>query len=248
MADAISYRETVEVLVRLQRELPRLVLVGGQALNYWAQRYRDRADDLRDVLTSKDIDFQGTTATVAACARLLNGKPFLSEIDHGVVNAGKVEYRDASGNDRQIDFLVGVFGLDAADVASTAVPVPLASDGEVRIMHPLLCMQSRVHNVVGLPGQYDNQFGRAQAAASIAVLREFVVEMLSIGTPAVVRQALDIYEATFDFSTKQVARTLFRVKGIDTFAAVRSDLKALPEKFRRIRYPQMAESLRKLRE
>jgi hypothetical protein len=52
-----------------------IVLVGGQALNFWADLYLPRVEELaRDQpYTSKDIDFCGPRHAVVECARRLGG-------------------------------------------------------------------------------------------------------------------------------------------------------------------------------
>ncbi len=41
-------------------------------------------------------------------------------------------------------------------------------------MHPVLCMESRAHNVAGLPGSYDTEQGREAAPVSILFAHEFL--------------------------------------------------------------------------
>jgi hypothetical protein len=54
------------VLQQLEPARDNIVLIGGQALNLWAERYSDRAADLAAAapFTSKDIDFCGTAQDV----------------------------------------------------------------------------------------------------------------------------------------------------------------------------------------
>lgn len=52
------------------------ILIGGQAVNYWATRYLEQEPSLKTWLpfTSKDIDFQGNLNDVHRTASLL-GRP-----------------------------------------------------------------------------------------------------------------------------------------------------------------------------
>ena len=52
------------------------ILIGGQAVNYWATRYLEREPDLKSwqPFTSKDIDFQGNLDDVLRTASVL-GRP-----------------------------------------------------------------------------------------------------------------------------------------------------------------------------
>lgn len=53
------------------------LLVGGQAVNYWAERYLSHEPELEKLrpFTSEDIDFRGTREDVARIARQLNLTP-----------------------------------------------------------------------------------------------------------------------------------------------------------------------------
>src|SRR5579859_6895211 len=46
------------------------------------------------------------------------------------------------------------------------------------LMPPVLCMESRVHNVVGLSSEYDTEQGRKQLRVSILFAREFLLDVL----------------------------------------------------------------------
>lgn len=49
------------------------ILIGGQAVNYWAERYREREPQLKALgpFTSADIDFKGTAEDVRRIAAQL---------------------------------------------------------------------------------------------------------------------------------------------------------------------------------
>jgi hypothetical protein len=135
----------------LRSELPSLVVVGGQALNVWAARYRERIfDDRQTPPTSKDVDLQGSAEVAIRCAGLVNGTiHFRKEFRSAPAFIAWVEYTTLSGIDTRLDFLANPYGLTANEVAGTAVSV-----GDLRIMHPLQCMKSRVFNVVEIPKMY----------------------------------------------------------------------------------------------
>jgi hypothetical protein len=64
-----TYREIAECLARIGGE--ELVLVGGQAVGFWVDRYFDLIPELAvgAPYASKDIDVRGDRRTVEACAR-----------------------------------------------------------------------------------------------------------------------------------------------------------------------------------
>src|SRR5689334_23918116 len=63
----LSYGDVETVLRLAEQEPPGLTLIGGQALNFWAERYLDRSPALQALLrvrpfTSGDLDFIGPLA------------------------------------------------------------------------------------------------------------------------------------------------------------------------------------------
>lgn len=59
-----------------------LILVGGQAANFWANHYLERAPELNSLFpfTSRDIDFFGVNRDVKRFGKALGLKPHLSTI------------------------------------------------------------------------------------------------------------------------------------------------------------------------
>jgi hypothetical protein len=184
-ARPLSYRDTARVLAKLGDDLP-LVLVGGQAVNFWAEHYRSRAGDLaREPYTSVDIDFRGDRQVVLACAARLHGRALLPEPFSPPPSSGIVLFRDEDGFEHTIDFLVTVHGLDDG-VHRRSVPVEVldeqgsATGVRFRVMQPVDCLVSRVHNVIELPG-YDTAHGLAQARAAVVCAREFIRDVADSG-------------------------------------------------------------------
>jgi hypothetical protein len=245
----LPFSEAIELLAKLT-DLG-VVLVGGQAVSYWADRYREQ-DGLLAAgwpYASKDVDVQGGRHVVEVCAQRIGGKALMPTMDHATPMSGVVVFVDHEGYERKVDFLPHVYGLHADEVRRTAIPAQLlGEDGgllgvDLRIMHPVLCMESRVHNVVGLPGQYDNEHGRAQLTASIRSAQCFVVELLELGEE---RNARKLCERIFRFCGHQRARRLFREKGVDPFDAVPDDQRFHPD-FTATRRPQMVKHLSRVR-
>ncbi|MHB8878784.1 MAG: hypothetical protein ACYC8T_34215 [Myxococcaceae bacterium] len=62
-----------------------IVLVGGQAVNFWADYYAKTDPVLagRQPFTSKDIDFRGNQKAVESCAERLGRRALVARIDTG---------------------------------------------------------------------------------------------------------------------------------------------------------------------
>ena len=74
IAPPLTYEKTTRVLARLAGA-GEFVLVGGQAVNFWAGMYEHVTPELADngPYTSKDIDFAGSKEVVKECAVRLGG-------------------------------------------------------------------------------------------------------------------------------------------------------------------------------
>lgn len=250
-----SLRDIIWVLLRLEtRARPpivdsSLILIGGQALNYWCDRYRAGHPDLNQhgPFASKDIDFQASRALIPWCSEQVGGEYTLAVSgDKSSLMNGVVNIRVAGGKKLRLDFMQCAYGLSAEEVEKASAPVVLHSEGisfGIRVMHPLHCMKSRVKNVMGLPDQYANAHGLSQLRASILCLRLFIEE----GGAQDERFGTALNEKVFKFALHDLeANKLLQVHGIDVFEAA-SKADCFSEKYRTIRYPQMVAELAKKR-
>lgn len=134
---------------------------------------------------------------------------------------------------------------------ATALPVEILDDAgsstgvTFYVMHPVLCMESRVHNVVGLGGHYDTERGHKQLRASILFAREFMRDVLNgrIEAEAPVRAVMKLNERIFRFCMRdRHAKEVYRSRDVDPAAAI-VDNARFPAAFRDKRLPQMREQL-----
>lgn len=241
------------------REPPGLTLIGGQALNYWAERYYDRSPTLQALararpFTSGDLDFVGPLAPrPAAAARdvidvageLAVGERLANAVRGRFEKAGlygpratlaTITYRDEQdppgAEPRVVHFLGDMIGVTPVEVARTSVPI----GGYLHVMNAVLCMESRLSNVL-LSASYQNTKGRHQARVSIPCAREFVLELIEQDHT---EMALDFNERIFEFAKKRAAGCAR--EGFRPFDAVVVDDR-LPERFRTIRYPRMVDDM-----
>lgn len=260
-APPLSARDVLALLARLGDVAEQVVLVGGQAVNVWSEFYvaQGRADELIPdaPFVSKDIDFCASRATVqVVAARLPTGRAKFANLDEATPQVGLVQFIDEAGQQRQIDFLGAPFGMETKAITDASVPLDvLDAQGcptghRFRVMHPVDCMESRVHNVVGLAHAYDSLHGRKQLRASIVCAREALKDILDM--PATesfnpVRAALDLNERIFDLCLRdRHGRVVHARTGIDPFDAVLADPR-LGEGFTTTRFPQVCARLATLR-
>jgi hypothetical protein len=232
MAEPLGIAGTLEVLARLGALADEIVLIGGQALNFWAEHYKDRPAlrALQGGIASKDIDFCGTQQHVQRCALALEGRAQYQTVDARSRCVGIVHYVDAQRDERAIDILSTPYGLQGERLWEHSVPATLtARDGRsarVRVMHRLHCLISRAANVADLPA-YQSERGVRQLLAAIVCMHIYLEDQLDRGeVKAATRQS----EALFTFCLKSsYAHTLRTRDGIEAFDAMVGDHERLPE-------------------
>ena len=238
----LAFADTLEILKQLADQ--RVVLVGGQALNYWCDLYSARVPELAAVrpFTSKDVDFHGKADAARALARRIGGHARIPKFDDATPNSGVVTFKDTAGWERLVDFLKFVGGIsDDEKLYRAGIPVPVAEGVEIRVMNPIFCLESRAYNVIHLPESYDNEHGLKQLRLSVMCAREFIRDAVDK------RRALDLNERVFDFCRSRLGVEVFVKKNVDAFAAVEPNHPLVPETFRARRYPQMRTILNAIR-
>lgn len=230
-------------------EYRRIILVGGQAVAFWAVFFELTTPTAeREIFTSKDIDFEGAARSARKAGELLDGDVRIPTIDDHTPNTGLVIFEDSDGELREADFISAPYGLDGRDVRDSAVklsvPNPGGSDVPVWVMHPERCMESRIYNVVGL--RQSGRIAMDQLRRSVVCAREFSRFLLEDqGAPEAerVRAVLRLNERIYRKCLRDSAfRQVVEDYELDPFGAVLVDDR-LPERFREKRYPQMVEQL-----
>lgn len=228
----------------------RLVLIGGQAVAFWAE-YLSKPGNPLPVVATKDIDFEGTRTSAQRAGRLLGADVKIPRASDRTPLTGVVTFIDSDGRERELDFIESPRGLSAKDVRDTAVQVAVPDPAGTRdikfwVMHPERSMESRVHNVVEL--RRTAPISMDQLRASIETAREWSREILgddSLGPRVRQRAVLSLNERVFrKCRSDRSFRSLYRRHGIDPFDAVLLDDR-LPGRFRETRYPQMVAALEK---
>lgn len=207
-------QEVIEEIIRQASPGGRAFLVGGQALNFWAERYAERAPELRNYgpYSTKDVDFFGTAQAARKLAGLLGGKVRVPSGDDHSPQSAVVEAK-VLGHDVSIDFLWNIKGppSDQLERQMVAVNYPIHVSGgalshvPISVMHPLHCLQSRAANVIDL-GRRD-AVSRRQLDAAPIVLREYISEALGpqqAPDPKRARVALSVMNSLAHYLTSDI--------------------------------------------
>lgn len=181
-------------------------IVGGQALNLWAERY-SYIDQLQAYgpYTSKDIDYFGQRKAAEKLAEALGGSVAIPDADDYTPQTAIV-HANIDDIPIEIDFLWHVKGVDDVKLKKQAVQIQMevrlpngTAELHVPIMHPFHCMQSRLANVVELGRRTDLALN--QLEASPIVLREFLLEQLSNGHS---KHVTGVLQALYDYLAKDI--------------------------------------------
>ena len=254
MADAspshlLGFVDVEKVLGRLGEVSKTIVLIGGQAIAFWAHFFQltDRP------LTSKDIDFCGDEDAARLCAVRLNGHARIPTVDDVTPNSAIVDFIDDEGVIRHIDFLDQPHGLNTRAVHDLAQEFVVhdsngADVGTFLVMHPLHCVISRASNTAFLPG-YDTAHALEQLRVSVAILRSFLERVVLAATEPRQRDALKLVHRLYRFSHNNPAALEVNAKHhVDVFQAAPAGGFGLPEKYAHLDYPQMIQRLSARRE
>lgn len=152
-----------------------MILVGGQALAFWAAYYRVPAPP---TAVTKDVDFLGTRADVERLARGLGAKPTFRRQRDLTMLAGQIEKELPGGGYVNIDVLSSVFGNVSTNSIAKRSIISESPVGKFRIMHPLDVLQGRLENTYALAEKQD-EHGIAQLQLAIAMVREFLGDIVS---------------------------------------------------------------------
>lgn len=147
-----------------------MILVGGQALAFWAAYYRTPAPA---IAITKDVDLLGTKVDVERLARGLDAKAVFPHKIATTILVGQV-LKDLPGGDYvNIDVMFRVYGNIATEAIASRAVLAENPAGRFRVMHPIDVLQGRLENVYGLSTKQD-EHGVAQLRLAIDIVRTFV--------------------------------------------------------------------------
>lgn len=164
----LSYRQVLEIVAG--KPVDELILVGGQAINAWAEALgiaSESAEGLYGVALSDDIDFLGLAPAAIRLAKAIGGRVKVAAMDSHTPNAAVVTF-DLDGETNTIDVLHSLQGFSEGDLAEVrawaATPeMPQALESKLRVMHPWHCLQSQLENVYGVLNRRENPDGERNA-------------------------------------------------------------------------------------
>ena len=151
-------------------------MIGGQAVNYWAERYLGDEPELKAYLpfTSGDIDYQGNREDVRHIAGQLEREAIFPDKVSMTSLAGTIPFR-IGGQPSNIEVVRQIPGVSSAAVDSLAVSAELAGR-QIRVLDPISLLCNKVNLALTIP-QKDRQ-DVAHAKMLVSCVRGFLRDAL----------------------------------------------------------------------
>jgi hypothetical protein len=223
---------------------PQALLVGGQALAFWADYLQvARPANLVSGITA-DADFIGDSALAKSLGDRLGWQTWIPTMDDATPQTGKVTRRLKNGAVKQVDFLSGVVGLTTKDLARRAIEMDVPEIGLLRVIHPIDVLDSRIQNLHLLP-EKRTQAGIAQAVLAVDVARAFIRREIGVRGE---RAGLKLLERAAAIASDIAAVRVYLLHGIDPLAAVPLEDFRTTSALHNKRWPQIVAEIREKRE
>jgi hypothetical protein len=212
---------------RLLRAMPQAtILVGGQALAFWMARYGLLAVHDEDPGVTRDADLIGALGDARQLARALHGRLVLPHEDARTGIVARI-HLPIPGTSRTynidvLHMLYAVGGLRKASeftrrASARAAVVSIPGVGQIRILHPMDVLASRVHNAAGLL-QEKGEHVLTQARWAITAARHALLRIAQ-QSPNEERPGY-LAQEIYRLACSSAGRTLFSAHGIEVADAV----------------------------
>lgn len=223
---------------------PRGLLVGGQALAFWADHLQvERPANLVSGVTA-DADFIGDSLLAKELGKRLGWQTWIPALDDSTPQTGKVTQRTKSGGVKQIDFLSGVVGLTTKDLVRRAMEIEVPGIGHLRVIHPIDVLDSRIQNLHLLP-EKRTETGIAQARLAVSVARAFIRQEVETRGE---RTGLKLLERVAEIAREIAAVRVFLLYGIDPLSAVPLEDFRTTSALHKVRWPQIVAEVTEMRD
>ncbi|MDI3559849.1 hypothetical protein [Bradyrhizobium sp. Arg816] len=227
-------------------------VIGGQATNLWAWYYRDKDPALRQdqPLTSRDLDYFGSVKAAESLAAALGGKVIKATLDDMNTPHSAVVLATVNGKPLKIDFLNGVLGVTRRELERGVAVIEATAEvdgkecrAQIPVLHPVLCLKSRIANMLHpMLGRRDS-FAWAQLHAAIAIVRVYIVDALEEGDWKEAKSCLsDVFEYLRSDRFGKAAKNELGVDVLDILRHFQDDQR-IDERYRKQSLVQMIEQI-----
>lgn len=193
----------------------RLILVGGQAIEVWGAFLNVPAPAGQHETLTEDTDWLGSESDARWLCEQLGNHELKIAKDWLSPNTAIAYLQRPDGRILLMDFLRTIIGPSPQEVERLAVSVKI-KDITIRVLHPLLCLESRIANLAALPSKRNgNGFQQAEwAIAIVSAFIEYIAQNHSI------RHATRACHWVERIALSRDAKYCYQHFGIDPFRAV----------------------------
>jgi hypothetical protein len=158
------------------------LIVGGQAVNFWAEVFEEEEPELRKYrpFASADLDLHRPDLSAKRLLRARAGNVDAERDPFGkafTIVSHTFLIQDKEGRVLAVDDLKTVPGLRPEEVKKGTLVVEF-SDIRLRVLNPLACLKAKLHNVAAIDqrGRQDERHVRILIPCVRAFIRRLVVE------------------------------------------------------------------------
>lgn len=192
-----------------------VVLVGGQALAFWMDRFGIRDPSGRPAV-SRDVDFftpdAANVAPLHRFAKAIRGEARIQDMRAVTALIGSAIAPADEHRVYNVDLIHAVVGLEGEHLMANSMQVIAREGARFRVMHPLDLLQSRNMNLHKLEEKKD-ALGQLQFRLAIEVARSYLEQCLdgfegdpSLDVHARERASLDLLQVVDRYATEDAAR------------------------------------------
>jgi len=210
------------------------VLVGGQAVAFWASFFNVLVPPALHPYVTKDSDFLGNRKDVARMASGMGGAALYPHQRGLTALAGQVRIDLSEHEFLGIDVLHRIVGFDDSDAVRRRAEERSLGEVRFRVMHPIDCLRSRLANLRRLRDKR-NEAGAAQASLAVRVVGRYLETILEERNE---RLALRGAESVAKLALEPAGVLVFRSYGVDVLEAIPVN-RISNRKFLDVRWPQI---------
>lgn len=196
------------------------MVVGGQAVSIWADRYLASEPELRQYLpfTSKDLDLLGDYLDLDHLAKATGFRKESAPRKLLIPSAGYLEIPRAGARPIKVEVLKRIHGVTTAEAKATALVVE--QEGvRYRVLHPVILLKAKLEATIDLPQakpgleRQDLRHLRIMLVCVRGFLRELIAAVEAGKLPG--RDCVNLLEETMAFATSTSGIKARKKHGID---------------------------------
>ena len=194
---------------------------------------------LKGPFTSEDIDYFGTKEVARNVARALGGELFSPQPGDHTPSTAQIE-TTIHGKKPKIDFLGAVLGIHNYELQRgvSVLEITAELDGKptkvlIKVLHPLICLKSRIVSMLHPATRRTDRIARAQAEAALVIMRRFIDDALN--EPGGWKEARECFRRLYrDLRSDQYVKVADIKLGVDplTILAAFGDDERIDKRYR----------------